>query len=148
MSSPHLILGARVLLGCVLCATAVAKLQHLGNSAGESGTLIELAVRSELVQVLAAAIELVVALSLATRAWKWGLRSTVVLTIIFLVVMLALVLSGVPMSACGCFGVLPLSPVNHVLFAASLGLTALCALALASQGNPTRGELAPQAGRE
>lgn len=78
-------------------------------------------------------MELLVAISLATGAWKWGLRATVVLAIAFLCVMLTLVLEGVPMSDCGCFGPLPLSPISHALLAAGLGLSAICALALASE---------------
>lgn len=135
-SSPWLLPLSRLVLGIVLSTAAIAKLLHDGTAADPNSSWAEWIARAPSAQAFAAGIELFIAVSLASRAWKWGLAATVALAIAFLTLMLMVELQGSPATACGCFGSVPVSRTSHVLLAAGLGATALCTLGVASCSQP------------
>ncbi len=80
------------------------------------------------VRVAVALVECVVAIMLLTRWWRIGMVSALSLTVLFLLFLLTLQLSGIPASSCGCMGSVPLDVHTHSLLLLGVGCASVGSL--------------------
>jgi hypothetical protein len=121
--------GVRIVLAGALFAVAASKVVPLVHDVHAVHRAAEAVPQWML--LVAAFVELAASLMLLSRWWAWGARVSFALGCLFSVMVAYLVLSGLPVQACGCVGNLELSVGTH--YALVVGLL-LCARFLVISG--------------